>query len=430
METPRQSGAVISQHTPRMPSANIPRFSVIALLPHELIVAIASLLSSPDLKSFRLCSKFIAGASRQLLALKEFVGFPFRQDAQRLADLSQQPQLVSRIRSVKFYFARMDHDEIKRESVYDWGTEYHQFKHLVDQWDDYFNNQSSGEGNPHLDLDLVEPALERLINLESVYLTWTECPWKIEEVKGWFNDETSVDLAGDELFNVQRAVLDVLKKRNVPLKRLAIDPIEYRRLPLPSILDGQAKTSFGSIKQVLLGLDGKGAPEDDKLENFISLMPLLRELQLHGFRKPWTPEGGRFLPNTHLQHLESLDLLEIAFNLDHFASFLVSHSATVKRVQLRSMRGVASKRGVVPSKFTWELVFELMNQQLKCLNDVHISGLFGQSCWPFSDDQYTWISGDGIRGHHLRYGVEGSEIEKYIMEGGECPRLPWKIRGQ
>lgn len=413
-----------------MPCANIPRRSAIALLPPELIVAIASLLSSPDLKNFRLCSRFIAGALRQLLALKEFVGFPFRQDAQRLADLSQQPQLVSRIRSVKFYFARMDHDEIKRESVYAWGTGYDQFGNLVDQWDEYFNNQASGEGNPHLDLDLVEPALERLINLESVYLTWTECPWKIEEVKRWFNDETSVDLAGEELFNTQRAVLDFLKKRNVPLKRLAIDPIEYRRLPLPSILDDQAKTSFGSIKHVLLGLDGKGAPEDDKLENFISLMPLLCELQLHGFRTEWAPEDGRFLPNTHLQYLESIDLLEIAFNLDHFASFLVSHSSTIKRVQLRSMRGVAPKRGVVPNRFTWELVFELMNQQLRCLSDVHISGLFGQSRWPLGDNQFTWICGDDTRGHQLKYGVDGFEIEKYIMEGGECPQIPWEIRQQ
>ncbi|KAK7431438.1 hypothetical protein QQZ08_001928 [Neonectria magnoliae] len=313
----------------------------------------------------------------------------------------------------------MDHDQIKRESAYDWGRQHHELLPLVEQWDNYFATQPSGEDNPHLALDLVEPALWQLSNLESVCLTWTECPWTIEEPKGWFDDEISVDLAGEELLNVQRAVLNVLRRHKVPLKSLTIEPLKLQMLTLPSILDDLVESSFGPLTQLRLGVEGNELAGENRLENFILLMPLLRELQIHAFRNSWRPLDGQFLPNTHLGHLESLDLFDALLCLDGFASFLVSHCTTLKHVALRSMTGlVDSSRH---SSMTWELIFALMNERLEKLETVDVIGFFSQKdeC---NRVKFTWIilRGNGL---NLENYVESSKVERYVLEGGQCPCL-------
>ncbi|KPM38907.1 hypothetical protein AK830_g7680 [Neonectria ditissima] len=334
------------------------------------------------------------------------------------------PECATRIKAVKFYLARMDHDLIRQESAFHWGRHHDELLPLAEQWDRYFATQPSGEDNPHLALDVVEPALRRLINLESVCLTWTECPWTtLEDVGRWFDDELSVDLAGEEPRNLQRVVFDVLRSYKVPLKSLTMQPLVLQMASSLSAQDDLADTSFGTLTQLRLEVEGNESAGNNQLENFILLMPLLRELQIHAFRESWRPVDARFLPNSHLDHLESLDLYDAHLCLDGLASFFVSHRSTLRHISLRSMRGLVNFGR--PPSMTWELLFELMNQRLENLETVHIAGFFSQK-----DERKcmktTWIV---LRGNSLKleHHVESSKVERYIMEGGQCPRLNWAI---
>ncbi|KAH7160829.1 hypothetical protein EDB81DRAFT_943636 [Dactylonectria macrodidyma] len=398
-----------------LPGLNVVRRSALELLPVELIVIIAMMLDLVDFQNLRLSSKSIAQTVRRLLALEEFVGLPFRPDAQRLADLSREPLLASRIRSVNFSFARMNHDSVKTRKIYQWGPDDARTRRLSRLWKYYLATQVSSADNPHVDIGILSTAFRRLVNLDTICLSWSQCPWKDEEIRKWFDDEASVMVARDEPLNVQSAILGLLTKHKMPLKSLTIDPLKYQGQLLPSIHDPQCHISFGSITQLRLGLVVEGR-DQKKLEEFIMLMPLLRELRLHSFLGRWIPPDHRLLPNAPLKFLEHIDLAHISLDLDDLDSFLESRS-TLKHVSLKSMQGEGF------SKLSWEQFFKSMSQR-RSLDRVNICGNF----FKLDEQQqakFTTISDRLNPRRDLSFRVNGAKLEKYILEGGECPPITW-----
>ncbi|KAH7149997.1 hypothetical protein B0J13DRAFT_620338 [Dactylonectria estremocensis] len=208
-----------------LPGPNAYRRFVLELLPVELIVFIATML---DFQNLRLSSKYIAGAVRRLLSLEEFVGLPVRPDAQRLSHLSREPFLAGRIRSVNFSFARMNYEYVKSRKIFRWRQDYDRTRPLVQLWECYLASEASSADNPHVDLDILEAAFWRLVNLDTVCLSWSKSPWKNKEIRGWFDDEASVMVAQHEPFNVQSTILDLLTKRKKPLKSPTNRPSEVQ----------------------------------------------------------------------------------------------------------------------------------------------------------------------------------------------------------
>ncbi|KAF4970105.1 hypothetical protein FZEAL_10113 [Fusarium zealandicum] len=378
-------------------------------LPCELVNLIANSLSRPDLENFRLVSKAIAEYTVPQLALSHFNGLPWRQDGKRLHDLSLIPACARRIRSIKFNMTRMNEDYIE-------GAYMEADEEFLNTWGPYFETQGTALGPVHLPLDLVVPALMRLPNLDSVSLTWVEILWgDYGENTTAFAHADSVTLAGDEIFEVQQSIIEALRIRNMPLKSLTLEPLIHQKLTMPSTLDDWAINVFGSVERLHLVLDRNVEFMPDRFEHFVSLMPNLRKLRMDSYLM-----SDADLPlQMHFRHLEQLEVRFLKVHIGHFAAFLLRHAQSLKQISLRTMHGVDDPS--TPLSLNWKRVFKHMSDDLDKLEVVRLSGRFITD----TGEHMSYYRVDDLKSNqvYLPGPKDSAVVEKYIIEGGECPWL-------
>ncbi|KAF4339153.1 hypothetical protein FBEOM_6973 [Fusarium beomiforme] len=389
-------------------------------LPYELINNIAIFLPRKDFESLRLSSKIIAACTEPLLALAHFDGVPWRKDGRRLHDLSLIPSCARRIRSVKFNMARLVEEEVEYAT-----SRIINADELHRTWGPYLETQDVFLGTIELPLDLVVPAIMRLPNLDTVYLTWTQCPWQdCREIDDVFSAEESMELAGDEMRESQQAILDVLLRRNVPLKSLTIQPIIHLDLTLPSAPNENVSTVFSSVTQLHLNLKYNVRQfKPDRLGHFISLMPNIQDLKVHATPIEFGARDIDFYIIKKLPHLEKIDLSCLHIGFVNFAGLITEHGPTLKEVHLQSIYGWCDP--FTPTEIDWDTIFKLMRVKLEVLETVQISGRFSDNVGWFQIffrndvpkvDKFVRIMGE-----------KSERLEKYLLEGGEYPQPVWRI---
>ncbi|KAM0240610.1 hypothetical protein ACHAPO_002511 [Fusarium lateritium] len=389
-------------------------------LPVELLNKIAAILPLEDFTNFRLSSHLIAECTKPQLALVHFDGVPWRTDGQRLHNLSLEPSCARRIRSVKFNMARMDEVEVDNamEDTLDDAD-------LEARWGPYLETQDLFLGEIQLPLDLVIPALKRLPNLDTVSLTWTECPWKgHRDIENTFNSEMSIELAEGEIYNTQQSVLEALLQRNTPMKSLTIQPFMHTDVNIPPGLEANIPTVLGSVTQLHVELN-YSVPHlwPKRLDTFVSFLTNLRDLRVHSLAVENPAPDLDFFITNRLEHLEKLNLSCLHFNFVNFASLIKNHGSTLKVVKLQTLRGWCDPFN--PAELDWDMMFRLMSDRLEVLQEIEITGKFSDNVgW----HQMFWSEDMKHVMELLRnWGEMSQPLEKYILEGGEYPQPRWSI---
>ncbi|KAH7248792.1 uncharacterized protein BKA55DRAFT_570015 [Fusarium redolens] len=389
-------------------------------LPYELINNIAIFLPREDFKNFRLSCQTIVGCTKPLLALPHFDGVPWRKDGKRLHHLSLIPNCARRIRSIKFNMARLVEGEVEYAT-----SRIINADELHRAWGPYLETQDVFLDPIELPLDLVVPAIMRLPNLDTVCLTWTQCPWQdYRAIDDVFSEEESMELAGDEMLESQQAILDALLRRNVPLKSLTIEPIMHPDLVLSSKLDEKVSTVFGSVTQLHLHLKYDVISfKPDRLDYFISLMPNIRDLKVHNTPVEFEASDVGFYITKRLPHLEKIDLSCLHISFVHFARLIIEHGPTLKEVDLQSIYGWCDPFS--STEIDWDFIFKLMKEKLEVLDTVRINGRFSDNVgWYQIFFRNDVPAVDTI----VRVmGEKSGRLEKYILEGGEYPQPLWRI---
>ncbi|RGP73058.1 hypothetical protein FSPOR_2434 [Fusarium sporotrichioides] len=386
-------------------------------LPVELLDKTAASLALEDFKNFRLSSPLIAECTRSQLALAHFNGVPWRTDGQRLHNLSLIPSCARRIRSVKFNVARMDEDKVEEILV--------DTIDLQDRWYPYLETQYEFDGEIELPLDLVIPALKRLPNLDTVFLTWTECPWKgYRDIEDAFIAETSIELAKDEIYNTQQAVLEALLQRNTPMKSLTIQPFMHTDVNIPPGLEANIPIVLGSVTQLHVEMN-YSVPYlwPKRFDSFISFLPSLRDLRVHTHPAENPAPDLDFFITKRLEHLEKLDLSCLHFNFVNFANLIKNHGPTLKVVKLQTLSGWCDPFNA--AELDWDMMFRLMRDRLESLQEIEINGRFSDNVgWHqlFWHEDTQWS-----RALVRTMGEMSQPLGKYILEGGEYPQPRWSI---
>ncbi|KAL4722798.1 hypothetical protein ACLX1H_010036 [Fusarium chlamydosporum] len=390
-------------------------------LPVELIEQIAAHLPRDDFTNFRLCSRLIAECTKPLLALAHFNGLPWRTDAKRLFDLSLEPSCARRIRSIKFNMGRMDEVPIDYVMNMDIDSSLNA-EDMYKKWGPYLETRGLVE-DIDIHLEQLIPALRRLPNLDTVSLTWAECPWKgHRDIEDMFSPRDSVEAADDETYKAQQGVLEALLERNTPMKSLTIEPFKHTHVNIPPGLEANIPIVLGSVTQLHVQLDYE-VPYfwPKRLDTFLSFLPNLRDLRAHA----WVPDDPApdidFFITKRLEHLERLDLSCLKFNFVNFANLIKNHASTLKVVKLQSLCGWCDPFNA--AELDWDMMFQLMSNRLQVLEEVEINGKFSDNVgWHqlFWREDMQWAK-DVIR----NYGEMAGPLEKYILEGGEYPRPRW-----
>ncbi|KAJ4011700.1 hypothetical protein NW752_008708 [Fusarium irregulare] len=389
-------------------------------LPVELIDKIADSLSRDDFENFRLCSRLIAACTKPLLALAHFDGMPWRPDGLRLHDLSLEQSCARRIRSVTFNMSRIGEDEVEEGMLW--------IKDPVERevkWAPYLETQDLCLDDVELPLDLVIPAIKRLPNLDTVCLTWCECPWKgHRDIEDAFSYENSIELAGNEIYDTQQAVLAALLERNTPMKSLTIQPFMHTEVNIPPGLEPNIATVLGSVTQLHLMVNYEVEyfwPK--RLDTFISFLPNLRDLKVHTWPSDNPASDLDFFITNRLQHLEKLDLSCLHFNFVNFANLIKNHGPTLKFVKMTSLYGWCDPFSA--AELDWDMMFQLMRTRLTVLEKIEINGKFSDNVgWHqlFWREDMTWAK-EFVR----IWGEMSQPLEKYILKGGEYPKPTWSI---
>ncbi|KAM0344204.1 hypothetical protein ACHAPU_007730 [Fusarium lateritium] len=293
------------------------------------------------------------------------------------------------------------------------------------RWGPYLMTQDIFPGPIELPLDLVIPALKRLPNLDTVCLTWIECPWEdYFDIADVFDRERSLEMAGDEIYDTQDAVLEALLQRNTPIKSLTIEPFLHTYLTIPRGLDANVPTVLGSVTQLHLVVQYELVSFEPKsLDYWISLMPNIRDLRVHAWPVEEPAEDIDFFITKRIRNLEKLDLSCLQFNFINFSNLITKHASTLREIRLETLWGWCDPFSA--DELDWDMMFQLMHGKLKVLEKVRINGTFSDNVgW-----HQLFFHGDLVWAEALAriMGEVSEPLERFIMKGGDYPRPRWII---
>ena len=349
----------------------------------------------------------------------EFDHIPRQTVLEELEVLTRDPNSSARVQSLKFNFIVMK-SATSREDMGELVELSSNNGSLIVEINEQYHIEATIDDGPFpIDLGLMRRVLGRLANLKVLHLTWTDTTCCGQA----FDPATTADILRNEVPQVQQAVLGTLSSHDIRLSTLILEPFMFSEIALPSSLDPQCMNVFGSI--TTLGLDivyTKKPFQQDTLEYFLSLLPKLRHLRIRAIPADWAPQDITFLPETHFEHLESLDLRCLHFRLDSFAVFLRKHSKTVKHLSLVSLDGLSPPDS--PCEVFWDLIFLLIKAECDSLESAVIDGVFRQE----GLGSQVFYKHDGDVPHRFReqWAMKGDVMEKFLVEGGQYPLPKWR----
>lgn len=314
-----------------------PLHSGLGDLPTELRDQILQYLDLDAIKSIRLTSRKWALLSRQYLLDPEFEAMPYRDDFERLLEISQHPYFSSRVEQITIRMENVDeyrlrsnmyyyNEEFSPEALESALAEFSKCKGLQEIFKDDFRN-------PRI-LKKVFPALK---NLEAVHIKTQECLYNHPLLRNAWAKSFS-RRAPDEL-EIKHFIAILHATANSKLRTLSHDGLPLEIWVLDGFCQELAPAFCGlatlklSIDCQIRGMDFEVWPK--KLIDCLKTAPNLQELCL-GFEGSLLPLGFSFslLDGFVWQHLHTLALENLGWQVADFGPFLCAHAATLRRLRI------------------------------------------------------------------------------------------------
>ncbi|KAK8147487.1 hypothetical protein G3M48_001568 [Beauveria asiatica] len=454
---------------------HVPQLSPFSRLPHELLLYIARQLSVADLGALRLASQHLSSILRVLLARKEFVGVPWRDNAARLDALSRRPECAAQIQRVRICSRAVYEDE--EQLAWNSGDGAGPASLEAASWPTMAVARRLA-AHPEekrivpLRADLLCEALCRLPKLEELVLMWERFPFlsradlgldaELLNGGGGDDDEDADSDLGRQLAYTtggwQREMLVDLATDMQPLRALKMAPFALDAMDQASYLP-LITNLFNSLVRLDLQLTTDAQRADpsilSKLEDVLEGAWVLRELRLdlddrgdsgentrHHYRRHHHHHRRHddFLPKTHLANLESLALVRAhVAGLRDLAAFLQRHARTLHSLELCNVRG-GCWPGTDGAATSWEDVFCAVRGGLLKLGRARLRGSFADHArvicfWGDGEEEdEEEVEGGGKEGNgegtsrapEMMSGVDPEPLERYLMRLGEFPTLEWR----
>ncbi|KAM3542418.1 hypothetical protein ARSEF1564_004636 [Beauveria bassiana] len=456
-------------------AADVPQLSPFSRMPHELLLYVARQLSVADLGALRLASQHLSSILRVLLARKEFVGVPWRDNAARLDALSRWPECAAQIQRVRICSRAVYEDE----ELLAWtsGGSAGPASLEAALWPAIavarrLRAHPEEKRIVPLRADLLYEALCRLPKLEELTLMWERFPFLSRADlgldaellnSGGGDDDADSELRRQLAYTTggwQVEMLVDLAADMQPLRALKMAPFALDAMDQASYLPLIANL-FNSLVHLDLQLTTDAQRADpsilSKLEDVLESAWVLRELRLDLDDRGEDGERTRhhhhqhddFLPKTHLANLQSLTLVRAhVASLRDLAAFLQRHSRTLRSLELCDVRG--GWPGTDGAAASWEDVFRTARGGLLKLERARLRGYFADHAreidfWVDGGEKEDEeeVEGEEKEGNGSRHGegengegtshapemmsgVDPEPLERYLMRLGEFPTLEWR----
>ncbi|OAA45758.1 F-box domain, cyclin-like protein [Beauveria brongniartii RCEF 3172] len=452
-------------------AADVPQLSPFSRLPHELLRYVARQLSVADLGALRLASQHLSSILRVLLARKEFVGVPWRDNAARLDALSRWPECAAQIQQVRICSRAVHEDE--EQLAWNSGDSAGPASLEAALWPTMAVARRLA-AHPEekrivpLRADLLCEALCRLPKLEELALMWERFPFlsradlglDAELLNGGDDDEDADSDLGRQLAYTtggwQREMLVDLATDMQPLRALKMAPFALDAMDQASYLP-LITNLFNSLVRLDLQLTTDAQRADpsilSKLEDVLEGAWVLRELRLdlddrgdsgedtrRHYRRRHDDDDDFFLPKTHLANLQSLTLVRAhVASLRDLAAFLQRHARTLHSLELCDVRG-GCWPGTNGAAASWEDVFRTVPGGLLKLGRARLRGNFADHARVIDfggdgeEEDEEEVEGGAKEGNgegtshapEMMSGVDPEPLERYLMRLGEFPTLEWR----
>ncbi|OIW28377.1 hypothetical protein CONLIGDRAFT_374627 [Coniochaeta ligniaria NRRL 30616] len=419
-------------------------------LPVELLRLIFEYCDATTVQHLRLASSTLATVGYDYLIPPHFTSVEWRDDVKRLHSIASHDQLRSSIESITFNFAKVDEYSARHTSFFQhWLQEPEERNEILqDAWTRYYETEERGRGLPSFSSrgSLVEEAFKNIPRLTDLEITYTKCPYDIDVLKDVFLVRNCRKRDRVQACKNMNVIVSAI--RHVRLSSLTIDQLP---LELFKVADDRrhwfdCARSFASLSQLDLIIDPPPnlLPQArfraiNGLGHVLQFSPNLTRLSLgfHTYHNPLAKFALRFedlLADFTFKKLTDLKLEGISCAEHDLRSFLTRHSATLARLRLGG-RGLAkpyemSIGGIHLYEGTWRSFFASLQGKLPRLERFHMEGdceageirTTSREVYKFhavTDDNW----GRPAATRPLRKTIDCLELERYLLRGGEYPKL-------
>lgn len=437
-------------------------------LPVELVRLVFQHCDPPSVRALRLVSGRFADVGYEFLLPPHFTAVEWRDDISRLRSIAGHDRLRGSIRSITFNFSKVDEFHARHASFFQhWLQEPEERSAVLqDAWLRYYELEESARKLPpfHSRAAAVEEAFKRLPNLKELEITLTKCPYDIEILKEVFEVQNCRKRDRSQACKIMNAV--VAAARHVRLSSLSIDqlPLEILRHADDRRHWFDCARSFASLTRLNLVLDPPSSllPRSrscaiNGLGHVLQFSVHLRQLSLafhtyHAPREKFHLSFRALFCGTDFTFGELTDLkLEgVSCAEDDLRGFLVRHGRTLERLRLGG-RGLArphepSIGGVHLHEGSFRSLFASLQGKLPRLQRFHMEGDAEAGDYmassrevyqfrPVTDDD--WAPVPAAPAGRRRASpplpcietVDSVALERYLIHGGEYPRLAAQARG-
>ncbi|KAK1767986.1 hypothetical protein QBC33DRAFT_40610 [Phialemonium atrogriseum] len=422
------------------------------LLPVELLRLIFEHCDPPAVQNLRLVSSTLANVAYDYLIPPHFSCVEWRDDIKRLHSISSHARLRGSIKSATLNFARVDEYNTRHASFFQhWLTEPEERDNILrDAWVKYYEMEARGRGLPSFASQsaLVEKSFNQLPNLKHLEITYTKCPYDIPILSEAFQVRSCMRWDRGQACKNMNLVVSAIQ--NVKLSSLTVDP-----LPLEIFkAAGDRKhwfdcaRSFAGLSRLDLAIDSPSTllPQSkfravNGLGHVLQFSPHLTHLSLrfhsyHAPREKFTLSFRAMLGDLTFQKLTDLKLEGISCAEDDLRSFLLRHGPTLERLRLGG-KGLAkpyeaSIGGIHLYDGSFRSLFTSLREKLPRLQRFHMEGdIEAGEIMTSSRERYKFhaITTDDWEEARLegmrpsRQSVDCRELERYLVQGGEYPKL-------
>lgn len=426
-------------------------------LPVELLRLIYEFCDAPSVRTLRLVSSTLASVGYDYLLPRHFDLVGWKDDVRRLHCISRHDRLRSSIESITFNFAEVDEYNARHATFFQhWAQEPEARNEILQNaWTRYYELEKQGRDIPPFSSrgSLVEEALRNLPKLKELEITYTKCSYDIDVLKPVFASKDCRKRDRAQACKNMNVIVSAV--RHVELDSLSIDQLP---LELFKVADDRrhwfdCARSFASLSRLDLTIDKPPGllPQArfraiNGLGHVLQFSPNLTHLSLgfHTYHKPVEKFNLSFrelLGNFVFEKLTDLKLEGISCAERDVRSFLVRHGKTLERLRLGG-RGLAkpvelSIGGIHLHDGSWRSFFVSLQGKLPRLKQFHMEGdMEAGQFLTTSHEIYKFhaVTNDrwertrtcarsAARTTTMRKTIDCLELERYLLRGGEYPKL-------
>ena len=443
-------------------------------LPVELVRLVFQYCDAPSVRALRLASGRYADIGYEFLLDPHFTAVEWRDDISRLSSIAGSDRLRGSIRSLTFNLSKLDEYNARHTTFFQHWLQDPEDRNAILQeaWTRYHELEASARELPplHSRTSIVEEAFKRFPALQSLDVTLTKCPYPIALLQEVFQLRTCRKRDRAQACKNMNAIVSAIRHVR-QLASLSIDqlPLETFRLASDRRHWIESAGSLASLSRLHLVLD---VPPNllpsarfravNGLGQVLASSPNLTHLTLafHAYHAPAEKFALSFQAlfcgdDFTYRRLTDLKLEGVSCGEEDLRAFLVRHGASLERLRLGG-RGLAkpgewSMGGVHLHEGSFRGLLTGLRGKMGRLRRFHIEGDVAAGDFrassreafvfrPVSDDE--WVPVAATRGEDGKRWARANGVatcvktvdclglERFLVEGGEYPRLGKEVDAQ